>query len=585
MILAVIAPDRQSLVRENIGHGELEFTDVADARQYPYEQRILYDLLLLDLTHYSLSELAGLREVYAEHPILAIVGENAFDEGAGALDYGADDYLVQEQITSLLARRVAHHGRSPAHSAEYVLQKAVDGMLIVDGDGVIRMVNPAAAELIGRTRENLIGQVFGYPISTGENTEIDIIDPRSTSRVVEMAAVKIRWRGQDASLAMLRDVTGRIQAEQELRLRDRAIHASSSAIFILDVTNPTWRFTFANPAFTHTTGYSAEEVLGHGYELMLELHEKVPMPGELLSSFDEEGERVTTTISYHQSGERYWSELRYSPIYNDVGRLSHIVVVQNDITQTKILEKERLHNEKIQVALQKERELNQIKDRFLETMAHELHTPLASIMLSYDMLHHYGHRSSEEERAEFLDNIRQQVNRLNAIVNDVLDISRTQDGVPHISPENVDLVQLCRKIYKAARKKYKNTRKISFQAESDAIRAAVDREMLKRAVENLLENAVKYSKTGGEVELAIYSGENEVVIEVTDDGIGIPDEDRARLFDPFHRGTNVGNLSGTGLGLTIVQQVVRGHQGQVEIESELGSGTQFRLRLPTAISI
>ncbi|MEL7232872.1 MAG: ATP-binding protein, partial [Chloroflexota bacterium] len=503
-------------------------------------------------------------------------------QGEAALRDGAADYVLTGQIPLLLARRLGQYSRE----ARYILENSGDGTLIVDDDGIVRYCNPAAAALMGTARENLVGQNFGYPISSGQNTRLDIFRPDGKSPlVVEMRAVDVQWQGVMSHLATLRDVTASIEAEQELRLRDRAIHASSSAIFIIDTAHTPWQITYANPAFARITGYPIAKTVGQPYRVLDDLHRAMPTPDELLELLDNEREANITSISMHRDGTRYWSELRFSPIYDDLGRLSHIVTVQNDITQSKILEQERLHREKVEVALQKERELNTLRDRFLTMMSHELHTPLASIQLSYDMLSRYGDRATPEERTEFLENILFQVNRLNDIVNDVLIISRSQKNTLPLNVQATDLVTFTRRMVKVFRKANRRTHRIEFDTDERQMMVMLDSDLFEQAIRNVLSNAVKFSPSGSVVRVHVEQVRGKAVVRVYDEGMGIPEPDVPRLFEPFHRGENVGNLPGTGLGLTLVQQVLDAHNGHVTVESREGDGTIVTLHLPPITAI
>lgn len=580
-IVFVLDDDLRQLIRASVHDDTLTFVESAAAarQQVSRDAVLLVDTTLL--SHDDFADLAGAALT------LALVED--LPGGEAALRAGADDYLLKVQVASLLPRRLTQYtqpqNRQPNLNSQYILEQVGDGMLVVDDDGVIRFCNPAAARLLAQPADEIIGRVFGYPITTQGHTEIDLFRPNNGKPlVVELRAVEILWNGTKAHLATLRDITERIEAEQAVRLRDRAIQSSSSAIFIWSVGNPDWKLTFANPAFEEITGYRIGHVLGQPYGFLQAVHENIPPADELLDILEHDRECHVTTRSWHHSGDRYWSELRFSPIWDDLGQLSHIVVVQNDITQAKLLEQERLQKEKVQVALRKERELNQLKDRFLEMMAHELHTPLTSIMLSYDMLRQYGQRASEQERAEFLDSIREETERLNSIVNDVLYISRSNEGELDLNPETIDLVPFCQNLAKTYQKGYKNTHQFVFDSSERTVRTTADPDKLQRALSNVLENAVKYSPGGGtvHVSLSVDDETQYATIRVQDEGIGIPDEDQNRLFDPFHRGDNVGNLQGTGLGLTIVRQVLRAHEGDVTVNSQIGQGTMFALRLPIA---
>ncbi|MEM6281933.1 MAG: ATP-binding protein [Chloroflexota bacterium] len=529
-----------------------------------------YEAVLVDAGAFAVPDVLGRWDV-----VVALV--HTPDAGEDALRNGAADYVLLGQIPLLLARRLAQY----RNESQYILDNSGDGTIIVDDDGIVRYANPAAAALLGTSQQALIGQNFGYPISSGENTRLDIFRPGVDGPlVVEMRAVDVQWQGMMSHLATLRDVTATIEAEQELRLRDRAIHASSSAIFIIDATHPQWPLTYANPAFAQITGYSVEDTMGQPYGFLRNLHRATPEPAALLDMLVDEQQHNITTISIHRDGRRYWSELRFSPIYNDMGRLAHIVAVQNDITQSKILEQERLHREKVEVALQKERELNTLRDRFLTMMAHELHTPLASIQLSYDMLSRYGDQATPEERADDLENIIFQVNRLNDIVNDVLTISRSQKNTLPLNLHMTDIVAYTRRMVKDFRKAYRRTHRIDFASDERELMTMLDADLFEQALRNVLSNAVKFSSTGSVIEVHVASDYGQAVVRVRDEGMGIPEPDRPRLFEPFHRGENVGNLPGTGLGLTLVQQVMTAHEGRVTVESQVDRGTVVSLSMP-----
>lgn len=592
MVLIGLVHDNElrRAIRDSLPDTPLTFVEAAAVARAHMGRGVT---LLVDLAGLADDDLALLAGAGADH-VLALADD--VPQGDTALAAGADDYLLKAQVGALLARRLRLIGRGQERGyhldSQYILENTGDGMLIVDNDGIIRFCNPAAARLLGQPAAALIGRVFGYPIAVEDPTEIDLFPPRSDKpRVVELRAVEISWDGTKAHLATLRDMTERIAAEQAVRLRDRAIQASSSAIFILDVAKPDWRLTFANPAFEQITGYRIAHAIGQPYSFLRAIHEQIPDSAALLDKLEHDHECNITTLSWHQSGERYWSELRFSPIYDDMRQLSHVVAVQNDITQAKLLEKERLQKEKVEVALRKERELNHLKDRFLEMMAHELHTPLTSIMLSHDMLKQYGERVDAAERNEFLDSIREETERLNNIVNDVLHISRSNDGGLNLHPETVDLVPFCYDLAHTLQEDYAKTHNVRFHSTERTIRTTADTNMLRRALSNVLDNAIKYSPGGGEITVSLSVADDAdehdeyVIVTVRDEGIGIPDEDKARLFDPFHRGSNIGNLPGTGLGLTLVRQIIRAHEGEIWVDSTLAQGTTVTLRLPIAASL
>lgn len=263
------------------------------------------------------------------------------------------------------------------------------------------------------------------------------------------------------------------------------------------------------------------------------------------------------------------------------GRIMYTGVIQ-DITERKRLQAELLDKERLNVALDKERELRLLKDRFISIMSHELRSPLTSIQLAADMLRKYGDRATEDEKRESLETIEAQVRSLSELVADVMTISKTEFTGELLSLETLDLETYLRDILETLSFTHHRTHRLVFTGLGRRVEARADRKLLRRALVNLLTNAIKYSPAGGEVRLSLALDGDDAVIRISDQGIGIPPEDLSRLFEPFHRAANVAGLPGTGLGLLIAKQSVELHGGSISVESAVGQGTTFTVRLPLA---
>ncbi len=273
------------------------------------------------------------------------------------------------------------------------------------------------------------------------------------------------------------------------------------------------------------------------------------------------------------------------PLYLSLNELrledsSVYTCIIQDITHRRQAEQERLERERMTIALEKERELRALKNRFLSMMSHELRTPLTSIGLSYDILKKYGSVSTPEERAQALDNIRQQVDYLSEMISDVMTLSRFESDGFQINVEDCDLITYCRDVVEEFQLNYHKTHRILFECQERCLVAPIDRKLLRRALTNLLSNAIKYSPPNSTVRFTLARNANSVVIQVADEGIGIPPEDFARLFEPFHRASNVETIPGTGLGLPVTKQMVELHGGKIACETQLGRGTTFTIHLP-----
>ena len=247
-----------------------------------------------------------------------------------------------------------------------------------------------------------------------------------------------------------------------------------------------------------------------------------------------------------------------------------------DITQRKRAEVELLS------ALQREKELSEMKSKFVSIASHELRTPLATILSSAELLEHYSDGLSAEDKLKMLHGIQGAVKRMNAMIEDVLVIGKAEAGALQFEPKPVDLRELCRKVVEELRLGVAKQHVIQFEQQFERGNLNLDEKLLRHILTNLLSNAVKYSPAGSTVSLQLAERDGKALIEVGDQGIGIPVEDQARLFESFHRASNVGNRQGTGLGLVIVKKAVELHGGTISIDSKVDAGTRISVRLPLA---
>lgn len=231
-------------------------------------------------------------------------------------------------------------------------------------------------------------------------------------------------------------------------------------------------------------------------------------------------------------------------------------------------------------ALVREQELNEIKSRIVTVISHEYRTPLTTILSSAELLEHYAHKLSEEKKIAHLQRIVKAANHLTALVADVLDISEAEAGELDFNPSPLDLESFCRQLVQEQQMRAGQEHPITFVSLGNCSSCMMDEKLLRPIFTNLLSNAIKYSAKGSTVHFELRCQEGKVIVQVRDEGIGIPEADRAQLFKPFERGSNVGTISGTGLGLAIVKNLVDLHGGQVAVDSVVGVGTTFTVTLP-----
>lgn len=387
---------------------------------------------------------------------------------------------------------------------------------------------------------------------------------------------RFEWYNDVRLIVAHQNVSDLKHAQIELEESKRRIQAILDNINngILTLT-PDGIIEIANPAAARIFGYTMEELVG------LHLNSIVDEPfADKKSLRSLNGEHGHEIIGCRKDGTAFPMYFALNELRLNGGSLYTCIV--QDLTYRKRMEAEIIEREKVQVALEKERELRVLKDRFLSMMGHELNTPLTSISLSYDMLKKYGDISTEEENTQALDNIQQQVQHLRTMVEDVMTFSRSEGNGFELSLQRTDLITYCRDVVEEFQFGYHKTHRIEFECEERDIRADIDRRLLRRTFTNLLSNAIKYSPEGGSVvfRLGIDAAGEQAIVEVSDSGIGIPPEDQPRLFEPFHRASNVDQLPGTGLGLPIAKQAVELHDGSIHFETEMGHGTTFIITLP-----
>lgn len=227
-----------------------------------------------------------------------------------------------------------------------------------------------------------------------------------------------------------------------------------------------------------------------------------------------------------------------------------------------------------QKALQKEKDLSELKSRFVSMASHEFRTPLSTILSSLSLIEKYDSiADSSEKKAKHYDRIKGNVRNLTSILNDFLSLDKLQSGAIEVKNVEFDLCVLAENLFidLEAQLNKKQTLKLNFIGKK-IIKS--DRHLIQNILMNLLSNAIKYSKESGEILVNILS-EEKVKIEVIDQGIGIPEEDKQHMFERFFRAHNASNIQGTGLGLTIVKRYLDLLGGEISFESQYGIGTTF----------
>jgi signal transduction histidine kinase len=251
----------------------------------------------------------------------------------------------------------------------------------------------------------------------------------------------------------------------------------------------------------------------------------------------------------------------------------------------KRIKKQKKHELILQLSLEKEKELNEIKSRFVATTSHEFRTPLMAILTSAGLVQRYADSWDADKQNEHLDKIKKSVVNLTKLLDDVLTISKNDSGKIIFSPKQIDLLKCVEECQQEAKSLMTNTHELKLNYRSDQKEFLIDPTLIKFVFNNLLSNAIKYSPNGGKIELAISTDEENIIIEISDEGIGIPVGETQKIFDSFYRSKNATEISGTGLGLAIVKSAVDLHKGKITARNNLNKGVTFVVKIPIKITL
>lgn len=597
-----------------------------------------------------------------------------------------------------------------------VLSSAPDGILTVYGWGRVESANVAAEHIFGRVGEDILGQRLDELIDGHDPAQLDHIIATTGSAANGTARFEATARraggepfpvavsvgageidGERRYTLLIRDITENKMAEAMLLLRERAIESSTNGIVITDMSLPDCPVIYVNKGFERITGYSFSDALGRNCRFLHGDEKDQPGIHELKEAIRESRPATVLLRNYRKDGGMFWNELSISPVFDDSGRCTHFVGVQNDITKRIRAEQdlqvrtERLDaifalspdgfvafsadgritdvnpaflrmtgldefslismreeefdtvmaslcepgcayvpistmdsgegtpppegeqraaprhtltlgqpNKRIlqrsvrmgadgtleKVAyfrdITRETEVDRMKSEFLSTAAHELRTPMASIFGFSELL--LKRNYPDEKRREMMATINRQASILINLINELLDLARIEAR----AGKDFKMIQqapgpIIEDVISALLVNEASPR-ISVNLPDVLPELRIDSEKFGQCLTNVLSNACKYSPNGGDINvLALQrerNGQRWFGLQVQDHGLGMTPDQVARVFERFFRADPSGNIPGTGLGMSLVKEIMEIHGGAVEVDSESGVGTTVTLWLP-----
>ncbi len=369
------------------------------------------------------------------------------------------------------------------------------------------------------------------------------------------------------------------------------------------ITNEKGEILRVNPSALKLFGYTEKELIGKTVEILIpkrfskhtehrETYNQNPHPRSMGSGMD--------LFGLKKDGTEMPVEISLSPYTTNEGKF--VVAFIIDITLRKQAE-ERLKNYSVELekqvnnrtlileeavqelqqtkkelhnALDKERQLNELKSRFVSMASHEFRTPLTTMMSSLSLVSKYRDNNDKENHNKHVGKIKTSINNLTDILNDFLSISKLEEGKIENMPEELNLKAFIADIITEMYTLATNGQKITYTHAGLDI-TSLDKKLIKNVMFNLISNALKFTPEAGLVEITSEASDTSVKISVKDNGIGISKEDQKHLFERFFRGHNATHIQGTGLGLNIVAKYVELMNGSLDFESIENKGTTFTI--------
>jgi len=503
-----------------------------------------------------------------------------------------------------------------------LIEHANEGIFLIDSDDKILLANPSAEHMFGFSKGELLREKLSQLISK-KSLEKDLFEigkllDRTGGRSTGHRVILRRKDGSefhaevslshffDGSrrivIAFILDTTDKMKSEaltqhtlkitsqynQQLEMqvkqrtaefeaanrelvKSQAVYYSMAHNFpdgFIGVMDRDLRYVLVDGKALPELGLDAQSILHD--RLFDNIHSTITSyaEGALMKVFE------GANVSFDVEIEGKFYNVSSVPIEEEAGEINRILVVVKNISAQKNLERELVKT------LEKEKELNTLKSRFVTMASHEFRTPLTTILSSTFLLENYTGRQLETEKKKHIDRIRKSVHGLTELLNDFLSLGRLEEGIVRVALKPVNLRQFIEDIIQEISLLKKEDQKIDLHFQGGEAVVLTDRQLVHNILLNLLSNAIKYSPVASVIGLTVLETGKQIKLTVSDHGIGIPAEEHKFIFKRFFRANNTSDIQGTGLGLNIVRRYVKMLKGHIEFRSSLSEGTTFTVTLP-----
>lgn len=501
---------------------------------------------------------------------------------------------------------------------EIAFSSASEGLVVVGIEGRIILVNNRLAEMFGYNKNELVEQPIEVLIPMSKRpghvahrkgyTEDPKSRPMGTSGMLlegekkdgQIFPVEVSLNHFETSdgrfiMGLVTDISKRVEMEMQLKLAQdnlERLNAELESLVIkrtkeLEESQNVYRSIANNfpDGIINVLDEKLNYIFADGKDLLKHGLDKNKLIGtSYLDRFDDGAKNhISNALNQLSGGEDAVvnvvnNEEHYEVHFVDISlqnsKMKRVLVVEINVTKQKLIEIEQSK------ALQKEKELGEMKSRFVSMASHEFRTPLSAILSSASLIEKYENTDQQINRIKHTERIKSSVSNLTDILNDFLSFEKLNANKVEVLCEELNLCEMIAYAIEELESIRKDNQSLVYVGSKDNCQVVSDHKILKNILLNLLSNGLKYTGENGIVEIDLQQNETSVVLIVKDNGIGIPEKDQEHLFERFHRAENVANIQGTGLGLNIVKKYVELLGGNVTFESKLNIGTTFYIELP-----
>lgn len=502
-----------------------------------------------------------------------------------------------------------------------LFETAAESLLIVNSEGIIQLVNHRTNDMFGYEGKELIGQKMEvllpekYRKKHVHNREDYAKNPRRRSMgmgmdlwgvkkdgiefPVEVSLNHFEANGRLYVMGLITDITERRKAEDKIRElneeleqrveeRTRELEESQKLYRIvarnfpdgtINVFDKDFNYVFVEGMELFKYGVTSEKLVGTSYINRLPEEVRGIIKEKLENVFVE---NINTTFEVSYRDRNYI--MHVVALHDAEGNTDQVLLVERDITLQKKSEEETLK------ALSKERQLNELKSRFVSMASHEFRTPLGAILSSTSLIEEYLNKKDatvdfvREKTEKHIGRIKSSIGNLISILNDFLSLEKLEQGKVELKTSPCYIEDFIKEFIEEIQPTLKRQQKIEYKHSGGHKEMLLDQNMLRNVMHNLVSNAIKYSPEGAAIEVETTDEEQFVTIKVTDHGMGIPEEDQAHLFERFFRAKNATNIQGTGLGLNIVKRYIELMGGTISFTTKESVGTTFTIKLNKSLN-